>query len=427
MATDQPDDGLLDQSPSQSQAADVQLPLLEGAEDELDEMALFGAPSDQEEEEDPAPTSVVASVSAPASAPGTLNGADEARSPLPKLSAPSPAPSPAPTDADAFDERDLFGSDVDEPFGEDIDEKDLFGSENENDMASSAPMTKHKTATDDRDESRSVMSSEVMSSMDERDIFGDVSDEEDEKVEDVVLRRRPAPTEDRNFVTMRLPNVLSVEKTPFDPKHLASAVKSGYKVFKDTQGKDVIRLLNPANCVRWRFKKGADGQILTDEDGCPQYESNSRLVEWEDGSRTLHVGSEAFNIHSIPDEVLLFEENSQDIHVCHGFVRSRFIPTPTSVKSSTHDVLKSAQYNKFEPILRSLLISPQEMEESKQVYELEMEQRKRQHAKRMRAAESMADGAEITAAFLEDDQPLAGGGVGPSVAAIKQAYKKPKV
>merc|ERR1719188_1474554 len=93
---------------------------------------------------------------------------------------------------------------------------------------------------------------------------------------------------------------------------IAQSALEGFKEFTNTQNKAIIRLLNPENCIRWRFKKGPDGHNLTDEDGRPQYEANSRIVEWEDGSKTLYIGKESFDVSEIEDRVLLFEENSQD-------------------------------------------------------------------------------------------------------------------
>merc|ERR1712232_548770 len=100
---------------------------------------------------------------------------------------------------------------------------------------------------------------------------------------------------------------------------------------------------------------GEEGQILTGHDGRPQYESNSRIVEWEDGSRTLFVGSEAYPLRSMDDNVFLFEENSPEVSVCHGFIQTRFVATPLSLKTETHDNVRRSQFNKFEPSSRSLL------------------------------------------------------------------------
>lgn len=324
---------------------------------------------------------------------------------------------PVPGDDD-LEERELFGSpDIDEKElfgsedeGPEMDEKELLGSENE--MA----IVPHDKDLAIKEASKEVAESEP-STMDEREIFGDLSDEEADKVEDVILRRRPAPSDDRVFKLLRLPNILSIEKQAFRRDSIPQHQLEGYKEYINTAGKLVVKLLTPESCVRWRFKKGPDGENLTDEDGRPQYETNTRIVEWEDGSRTMHVGSETYMMSEIDDSVFLFEENSQDIHVCHGFVNKRLVATPRNLSSATHDALKRAQYRKFEANRRSLLMSQEEQMESKQLHELEQEQRRRQEAKRKKNLNQ--GGQAMDAAFLED-QPI---GVGASVADVKRQFR----
>lgn len=351
--------------------------------------------------------------------------APEAAQPPDLQAAPLPveASAPAGEDDELPDEEDLFGEDEEIP-----DEADLFGDvgdAGEEDLLDEEALFGEEPAADAEGPAaveQDVLSGAIseLSDMDEKDIFGEMSEEEPlEKIEDVILRRRPAPSGDRPFMSLRLPNVLSVEKSAFNPRNISQALLEGYREVTTMQGNTVARLVTPENCIRWRFKKGPDGQNLTDEDGRPQYESNSRVVEWEDGSKTLHVGAEVYNLSDIPDRVLLFEENSQDVQVCHGLVKHRLIATPRNLNSDTHERLKQAQYKKLEPSRRTMLISPQEQLESKQLLELQMGQKKAQ-MKRKRGAEPGA-GAEITAAFLEDDQPA---GQGPSVRDIKNEVKK---
>lgn len=317
-------------------------------------------------------------------------------------------------DEDDLDEKELFGS---EDEGPEIDEKALFGSDEEEPGEPAAPAA--PAAPPAPGSVPDQVAPSEPSELDEKEIFGDVSDDEPEKAEDVVLRRRPAPSDDREFLSLRLPNVLSVEKSAFKADSIPQSLLEGYKEFKNTRDMQVVKLLNPENCLRWRFKKGPDGQNLTDEDGRPLYESNSRIVEWEDGTRTLFVGREVFNMSEIQDKIVLFEENSQDISVCHGIVGKRLVATPRSLASATHESLKKSQFRKYEPLRRSLLLSQEEQAETKQLYELEMEQKRRQEQKQKRATDPGR--AEITAAFLEEDQPEVV--AGPSVLDVKRQYR----
>lgn len=307
-------------------------------------------------------------------------------------------------DIDEPDEKELFGS-GDEAEA-DVDGQDLFGDEGEPAAAAEEAAAAAAAETPEPSE------------MDEREIFGDVSeDEEPEKVEDVTLMRRPQPGDDRVYMSLRLPNVLSVETRCFRPGMIPQSLLEGHKEFINTRGKTEVKLLTAENCIRWRFKRDEEGELVNDEDGRPQYESNSRIVEWEDGSKTLFVGKEVFNLSQIAEGIHLFEENSQDIHVCHGSVKTRLIATPQSLNSATHESLKRSQYKKFEPGRRSLLQSREEQDARKQLDELESEQRRRQEQRHKRSAQQAQMGAE----FLEDG---AQGAAGPSIADVQREFKE---
>lgn len=313
---------------------------------------------------------------------------------------------------DDLDERALFGSD--EEAGGDIDERALFGSDNEDARADAQRPPAAKSPVTPGQQSE-------LSEMDEEAIFGEVSEDEPEKIEDVVLRRRPHQSEDREFSTMRLPNILSVEKRAFNSESIPQGLLDGYKNFLNTQNKQSRRMLNPENCIRWRFKKGADGHNLTDEDGRPQYESNARVVEWEDGSRSLFVGTESFDLASIEENVFIFEENSQDIHVCHGQSKRKLVATPLSLQTQSHSMLKRTQFRTFAPARRSLLMSQEEQDTHQQILSMQQEHSKRMQKSEARQQKRMAEEAGITAAFLEDDNA---GGIGPSVSDIKRDAKQ---
>lgn len=330
----------------------------------------------------------------------SLFGSDDEEEPPSKEA--QPAGSQPVADQEEVDERDLFGSD------DEADEKDLFGDEDDEGEAPTAP----PSASAPEPHPGQAEEEEI----DEREIFGDDLDEEKEKFEDVVILRRPAPAEERAFRALRLPNVLSVEKHPYKPELLHQALE-GYKESQNTRGQHVLKLLGPESRIRWRFMRGPEGQILHDDDGRPQYESNSRVVEWEDGSKTLHVGKEVFLISEISDKVAIFEENQQDIHVCHGLATQRLIARPLNLTSQSHEMLKRSQYRKYEPERRSLL-STQDYTARREAEELlrEEEQRRQSRPKKLAAPE----GSGLTRAFLEDEPD---GGEGQSIGELKRQLR----
>mmetsp|Transcript_30972 Transcript_30972/g.69704 ORF Transcript_30972/g.69704 Transcript_30972/m.69704 type:complete len:372 (+) Transcript_30972:22-1137(+) len=333
----------------------------------------------------------------------------------------------APADADEAD--DLFGSEAgsggeeaqdpgpDELFGsddegDDADEAELFGSADE--AEEEAPPAGQRRVPHAPQAARSEISE-----LDERDVFGDVSDDEPEKELSINVTERMMPPSDRELVSMRLPNVMSVDEEEYRGiDSITDTVMEGYREFKNTRGQNVLRLQNPENCVRWRFEQDEYGNSLLDDAGRQIHESNTRLVQWEDGTWTLYVGNEPFQIDEISDRNPIFEVNSQDVLVCHGTVFSKFITTPKSMESASHDMLKRSQYRKYEPVRRSLLMTETETAEARQVLDMERESRKIRESRQKRAGGDTALPA-MTAGFLEDDQAVEG----PSIADLKRQYK----
>ena len=60
---------------------------------------------------------------------------------------------------------------------------------------------------------------------------------------------------------------------------------------KNATSDDGVRAPMPTKIVRWRAKRGSDGELLKNADGSLVAESNARIVRWSDGSLSLAVGS----------------------------------------------------------------------------------------------------------------------------------------
>ena len=74
-----------------------------------------------------------------------------------------------------------------------------------------------------------------------------------------------------------------------------------------------------------RYRHGEKGEV----------ESNARLVEWEDGSWTLVVGSEHFRVFQRREEVAIFDKQ-KDIFVSVGNACNLMNVIPGSLDSKTH-------------------------------------------------------------------------------------------
>ncbi|XP_030883989.1 RNA polymerase-associated protein LEO1-like isoform X1 [Leptonychotes weddellii] len=88
---------------------------------------------------------------------------------------------------------------------------------------------------------------------------------------------------------VKLPKFLSIEPKPFDPQYYEDEFE-GEKVL-DEEDRTRLRL-KVENTIRWRKRR--------DEGGNEIKESNARVVKWSDGSLSLHLGSEVFDVYKAP-------------------------------------------------------------------------------------------------------------------------------
>lgn len=86
----------------------------------------------------------------------------------------------------------------------------------------------------------------------------------------------------------KLPNIVNINTEPYDKElYLPEEEEREFNGYVH-------------NMIRWRYKKDpTTGELLRDERGKLLRESNARIVKWSDGSMTLHVGTETFEVDSL--------------------------------------------------------------------------------------------------------------------------------
>ena len=138
---------------------------------------------------------------------------------------------------------------------------------------------------------------------------------------------------------LRLPNFLSIEPHPFHP---ATYADEAAEEALDEEGRTRLKL-RVENTIRWRFRRtldedGSEGEIERDERGVPMRESNARVVKWSDGSLSLHLGDEIFDVHVAPltgnFEHLFVRQGNGLVGV--GIFRTKLGVRPHSTDSQTH-------------------------------------------------------------------------------------------
>jgi RNA polymerase-associated protein LEO1 len=151
----------------------------------------------------------------------------------------------------------------------------------------------------------------------------------------------------------KLPNLVAIQPTAFDPADYDEKDE-------EEQYKGYVH-----NMIRWRYKRDDNGNVVRDANNKLVRESNSKLVKWSDGSFTLHIGSEAFDIQTVDsssngfpglngfvylsqmatfktDEEEGEEQNGGTVLECVGKVASRLVAKPSSLQSEAHKSLTVA-------------------------------------------------------------------------------------
>uniref|UniRef100_A0A7E4UUL2 RNA polymerase-associated protein LEO1 n=1 Tax=Panagrellus redivivus TaxID=6233 RepID=A0A7E4UUL2_PANRE len=134
---------------------------------------------------------------------------------------------------------------------------------------------------------------------------------------------------------VRWPNFISVDPRPFTEETY------------DCEGEDVSAVndegrsklqLKVENCIRWRKKRDDNGEVIEDPiTNKPEVESNAKMVRYSDGSMTLHLGSEIYEVNEqkIEEYNHLFLRMRSGLHG-NAVFKKRYNFRPISTDSMTH-------------------------------------------------------------------------------------------
>uniref|UniRef100_A0A1I8BCZ4 RNA polymerase-associated protein LEO1 n=1 Tax=Meloidogyne hapla TaxID=6305 RepID=A0A1I8BCZ4_MELHA len=84
---------------------------------------------------------------------------------------------------------------------------------------------------------------------------------------------------------VKLPNFLSIDTKPFDPETYDDEIEEDETLEDDGRTRLKLKL---ENTIRWR--------TVRDEQGNEKRESNAKIVRWSDGSMSLYLGNEIFEV-----------------------------------------------------------------------------------------------------------------------------------
>ncbi|QOU18424.1 hypothetical protein BRETT_000151 [Brettanomyces bruxellensis] len=218
--------------------------------------------------------------------------------------------------------------------------EDLFGGEDEN-----------EEATSDSKDADNIDAVEE-SNEDDETKKSEGNEEEDLQRAALTLSRHPrshAPMND-DVIMFNLPRFISVDPEPFSPTNFEEQLEEfikekeqegeGSKDSATTNGiKDSIqfRKLQLLNTIRWRYAKTPSGELYK--------QSNAKIIEWEDGTMSLKVGNEFFEIkfNRNEDNILAFQGGQVLIGAFN--VNKSIKVLPPSTNSIAHKILASTIQN----------------------------------------------------------------------------------
>ncbi|KAI6206159.1 hypothetical protein M3Y94_00875300 [Aphelenchoides besseyi] len=219
---------------------------------------------------------------------------------------------------------------------------------------------------------------------------------------------------DMGPVFVRLPNFLSIEPQPFDERTYHPEVDEDE--MKDEEGRSRMKL-KIENTIRWRSVKDPEtGEIK------PQ--SNAKIVKWSDGTMSLYLGSEIFEIQD--------QQNMSNVQLCtrmgttlfaQATFRRKFTFRPHSTDTLTHRKMTMGMADKTNRAQKVKMVTDVGMNPEKDRLEkIKKEEEKIRAAARKQASQRRTRERNremgISSGFLEGDDS----DEGESLGAIKRQY-----
>ncbi|ODV84922.1 hypothetical protein CANARDRAFT_28660, partial [[Candida] arabinofermentans NRRL YB-2248] len=229
----------------------------------------------------------------------------------------------------AEEQDDLFGDDSD-----DDDDEAIVTSKKSHgiDAASSSE-------NEDDDEADDYRSSKKKANDDDNEEEEEEEEEEDIKRAELTLPRHPKSHKPIGDVfSFNLPRFLFVDAEPFSPNNFESQLsdfisESKKKVSgaKELQDSIEFKKLELQNTIRWRYAQTETNELYK--------QSNSRIVEWEDGSLSLQIGNEFFDIKPKSNEGNILAFQGGQVLMSSINLNKAIQVLPSSMNSKSHRIL----------------------------------------------------------------------------------------
>uniref|UniRef100_A0A914DY27 RNA polymerase-associated protein LEO1 n=1 Tax=Acrobeloides nanus TaxID=290746 RepID=A0A914DY27_9BILA len=273
--------------------------------------------------------------------------------------------------------------------------------------------TDDESKKSDKEEDRELTADDVVGPR----LYSEPEEEEEEApppIIEVSMSRTRAELKGEPYF-VKFPNFLSVETKPFDPEVYEDEIEEEEQL--DEEGRSRLKL-KLENTIRWRYAK--------DEIGNEIRESNAKIVKWSDGTMSLYLGNEIFDVSTqrVVDHNHIFVRQGAGLQG-QAIFKNKIVFRPISTDTLTHKKMTMTMAEKTNKaqkvkVLADVGLNP----EQEKLGLIRKEEEKlrataRREASQRRAREKSRAGG-LSSGFLEgydSDE-------GDSLAAIKRGYMK---
>lgn len=219
---------------------------------------------------------------------------------------------------------------------------------------------------------------------------------------------------------VKLPNFLSIDTHPYDPQWYEDEIDEDENL--DDEGRARLKL-KVENTIRWR-------NVLDKETNELKRESNTRVVRWSDGTFSLHLGEEIFDIHKL--QLMTGDNNHLFIRQGTGLqgqtvFRTKLNFRPFSTESFTHRKLTLSLADRSQKT-QKIRVLPN-VGKDPEAHRTEMikkeEDRLKASIRRENKQRRVRERSSVrgpTASYLEPDEDEEEGGI--SISKIKEQFKR---
>jgi len=136
--------------------------------------------------------------------------------------------------------------------------------------------------------------------------------------------------ENEKIYLARLPQFLARDHRPFNPEEYLLVAEEDAQTYPDPYEKDEQIKRRVENTLRWRNMKDASGDYVR--------QTNTRFIKWSDGSLSLKVGSELFDVQLKESEYAYLAQihEAQELIHSKALVNYEMTFVPADVNSETH-------------------------------------------------------------------------------------------